>query len=310
MYLLFRSDVTEVRDGFVVSFSWGCNCPCGTTCDGGNCQLCTAGGMCPSNSPADCHGHGLCTDGLCQCYNNASAGHWDGAFCEACQVPYNGTDCNQVIYHCTPDQAVLVTARSGLIVSGSTLNPSGPYSDDLVCRWVLTAPLNEGGSLHLSLDVFETEEDYDILEVYHNYTNGSRLAHRLSGNYSATEIVSPAGTSVKLVFVSDNSVVGPGFQISFRWETDGPPKPSLDLACSVCPCGSTCDADSVCQPCTAGGAECTSLLRPECVAPPDLTLYAPAAVFSTDSLRVFAVLHSSGAANTTADIRLTVIQVI
>ena len=219
-----------------------CDCTCDEWCDlQGRCHAGPPLGATASATGA-CHGgsgaSGVCgADGLCQCPSNASSGHHTGVFCEFCQPPYSGPNCNKDMsstWQCASDVVVQVTGNSGTIESGTRANPSGRYANYLTCVWELHPP-GSSWALHLHFLHFETELNYDQLFIN---IPGHSEPSPLSGNNLPADFLFPTGAAVYLSFESDGTHTGAGFAIAFEW------------ACT-CPCGSFCDAALGCQPCTA-----------------------------------------------------------
>jgi hypothetical protein len=80
----------------------------------------------------------------------------------------------------------------------------------------------------LSFSEFSTQKDADIVQVFECYSiicSDARQLARLSGTYSTIQNIVASTGIVKVVFTSDESIVGTGF--SANWNVV-----SLPAACS------------------------------------------------------------------------------
>ncbi|TSN48501.1 CUB and sushi domain-containing protein 1 [Bagarius yarrelli] len=99
---------------------------------------------------------------------------------------------------------------------GVLLSPGWPsyYKDSLNCEWVIEA--RKDHAIKISFDRFQTEVNYDTLEV----RDGSSSSSPLIGEYHGTQaphFLISTGSFMYLLFTTDNSRSSEGFQI--RYET-------------------------------------------------------------------------------------------
>lgn len=109
----------------------------------------------------------------------------------------------------TIDQSVS-TCGDVLQSSGVVQSPNYPWSyrDDTYCTWILQATTAEG-SIRLQFQDFSTEACCDFLMIY----NESGLVHRFSGTSVPSSLI--VGRRARLDFITDGSITGSGFSISF-----------------------------------------------------------------------------------------------
>ncbi|KAM9317096.1 CUB and sushi domain-containing protein 1 [Gastrophryne carolinensis] len=103
-----------------------------------------------------------------------------------------------------------LTASSGVI-----LPPGWPgyYKDSLNCEWVIEA--RTGHSVKISFERFQTEVNYDILEVRDGPDNASPLIGEYHGTQAPQFIIS-TGNYLYLLFTTDNSRSSVGFLIRYE----------------------------------------------------------------------------------------------
>ncbi|XP_073482747.1 CUB and sushi domain-containing protein 1 [Aquarana catesbeiana] len=103
-----------------------------------------------------------------------------------------------------------LTASSGLI-----LPPGWPgyYKDSLNCEWVIEA--RTGHSVKITFERFQTEVNYDILEVRDGPANSSPLIGEYHGTQAPQFIIS-TGNYLYLLFTTDNSRSNVGFLIRYE----------------------------------------------------------------------------------------------
>ncbi|XP_063297188.1 CUB and sushi domain-containing protein 1 [Pelobates fuscus] len=103
-----------------------------------------------------------------------------------------------------------LTASSGII-----LPPGWPgyYKDSLNCEWVIEA--RPGHSVKITFERFQTEVNYDLLEVRDGPANSSPLIGQYHGTQAPQFIIS-TGNYMYLLFTTDNSRSSVGFLIRYE----------------------------------------------------------------------------------------------
>ncbi|KAM3932341.1 CUB and sushi domain-containing protein 1 isoform 2-T2 [Leptodactylus fuscus] len=103
-----------------------------------------------------------------------------------------------------------LTALSGVI-----LPPGWPgyYKDSLNCEWIIEA--NTGHSVKITFERFQTEVNYDILEVRDGPANSSPLIGEYHGTQAPQFLIS-TGNYMYLLFTTDNSRSNVGFLIRYE----------------------------------------------------------------------------------------------
>ncbi|XP_072264529.1 CUB and sushi domain-containing protein 1 [Pyxicephalus adspersus] len=103
-----------------------------------------------------------------------------------------------------------LTASSGVI-----LPPGWPgyYKDSLNCEWVIEA--RTGHSVKITFERFQTEVNYDILEVRDGPANSSPLIGEYHGTQAPQFLIS-TGNFLYLLFTTDNSRSSVGFLIRYE----------------------------------------------------------------------------------------------
>ncbi|XP_040499110.1 CUB and sushi domain-containing protein 1 [Ursus maritimus] len=103
-----------------------------------------------------------------------------------------------------------LTASSGLI-----LPPGWPgyYKDSLNCEWIIEA--KPGHSIKITFDRFQTEVNYDTLEVRDGPANSSPLIGEYHGTQAPQFLIS-TGHFMYLLFTTDNSRSSVGFLIHYE----------------------------------------------------------------------------------------------
>nr|DBA24038.1 TPA: hypothetical protein GDO54_011744 [Pyxicephalus adspersus] len=99
--------------------------------------------------------------------------------------------------------------------SGVILSPGWPgyYKDSLNCEWVIDA--EPGRSIKITFERFQTELNYDVLEVQ----DGPNLLSPLVGSYNGTQVPQFLFSSMNylyLLFTTDNSRSNNGFKIHYE----------------------------------------------------------------------------------------------
>uniref|UniRef100_A0A4W4E2X2 CUB and Sushi multiple domains 3a n=1 Tax=Electrophorus electricus TaxID=8005 RepID=A0A4W4E2X2_ELEEL len=98
---------------------------------------------------------------------------------------------------------------------GVILSPGWPgyYKDSLSCEWVIEA--EPGRSIKLSFDRFQTELNYDFLEIH----DGPNLLSPLLASLNGTQIpqfLFSSGTFLYLLFTTDSSRSNSGFKLFYE----------------------------------------------------------------------------------------------
>ncbi|OXB80742.1 UNVERIFIED_CONTAM: hypothetical protein H355_013535 [Colinus virginianus] len=99
--------------------------------------------------------------------------------------------------------------------SGVILSPGWPgyYKDSLNCEWVIEA--EPGHSIKITFERFQTELNYDVLEVH----DGPSLLSPLLGSYNGTQVpqfLFSSSNFIYLLFTTDNSRSNNGFKIHYE----------------------------------------------------------------------------------------------
>uniref|UniRef100_A0A8C6QR27 CUB and Sushi multiple domains 3 n=1 Tax=Nannospalax galili TaxID=1026970 RepID=A0A8C6QR27_NANGA len=99
--------------------------------------------------------------------------------------------------------------------SGVILSPGWPgyYKDSLNCEWVIEA--EPGHSIKITFERFQTELNYDVLEVH----DGPNLLSPLLGSYNGTQVpqfLFSSSNFIYLLFTTDNSRSNNGFKIHYE----------------------------------------------------------------------------------------------
>uniref|UniRef100_A0A8C4WM24 CUB and Sushi multiple domains 3 n=1 Tax=Gopherus evgoodei TaxID=1825980 RepID=A0A8C4WM24_9SAUR len=102
--------------------------------------------------------------------------------------------------------------------SGVILSPGWPgyYKDSLNCEWVIEA--EPGHSIKITFERFQTELNYDVLEVH----DGPNLLSPLLGSYNGTQVpqfLFSSSNFIYLLFTTDNSRSNNGFKIHYEINT-------------------------------------------------------------------------------------------
>ncbi|XP_040210579.1 CUB and sushi domain-containing protein 3-like [Rana temporaria] len=99
--------------------------------------------------------------------------------------------------------------------SGVILSPGWPgyYKDSLNCEWVIEA--EPGRSIKITFERFQTELNYDVLEVH----DGPNLLSPIVGSFNGTQVPQFLFSSMNylyLLFTTDNSRSNNGFKIHYE----------------------------------------------------------------------------------------------
>jgi hypothetical protein len=102
-----------------------------------------------------------------------------------------------------------LTARDGTISNGSN---GYNYLNNSLCQWLLEPPDLEG--ITFTFNKLDTEPNRDRLEFYNAATSPETLIKLVSGN-QIPEPFTIKGGKVRVVFRTDQSIVGKGFEMSY-----------------------------------------------------------------------------------------------
>uniref|UniRef100_A0A8C9TQI4 CUB and Sushi multiple domains 3 n=1 Tax=Scleropages formosus TaxID=113540 RepID=A0A8C9TQI4_SCLFO len=99
--------------------------------------------------------------------------------------------------------------------SGVILSPGWPgyYKDSLSCEWVIEA--EAGRSIKITFDRFQTELNYDFLELH----DGPNVLSPLIGSFNGTQVpqfLFSSSNHLYLLFTTDNSRSNSGFKIFYE----------------------------------------------------------------------------------------------
>ncbi|XP_035867009.1 CUB and sushi domain-containing protein 1 [Phyllostomus discolor] len=103
-----------------------------------------------------------------------------------------------------------LTASSGVIMPPGW---PGYYKDSLNCEWVIEA--KPGHSIKITFDRFQTEVNYDTLEVRDGPASSSPLIGEYHGT-QAPQFLLSTGNSLRLLFTTDSSRASVGFLIRYE----------------------------------------------------------------------------------------------
>nr|XP_032817255.1 CUB and sushi domain-containing protein 3-like isoform X3 [Petromyzon marinus] len=99
--------------------------------------------------------------------------------------------------------------------SGTIFSPGWPssYKDSLTCEWVIE--VNKGNAIKITFQRFQTEPNYDVLEVH----DGSSAYSPVLGAFHGTQVplfLVSSGNHLFLLFTTDSSHSGMGFQLHYE----------------------------------------------------------------------------------------------
>lgn len=109
----------------------------------------------------------------------------------------------------------VLTERDGIISSGSN---GYNYHNNTLCQWILEVPDSEG--ITFTFANLDTEPSRDRIEFYNASANPEILMKLVSGSL-IPEPFTIKGTKIRVVFRTDYSLVGKGFDINYHSETVG-----------------------------------------------------------------------------------------
>nr|XP_014341913.1 PREDICTED: CUB and sushi domain-containing protein 1-like [Latimeria chalumnae] len=117
---------------------------------------------------------------------------------------------NSAVPRCEAPCGGHLTASSGVILSPGW---PGYYKDSLNCEWVIEA--RHEHSIKILFDRFQTEVNYDTLEIRDGPANSSPLIGEYHGTQAPQFLIS-TGNFMYLLFTTDNSRSSVGFQIHYE----------------------------------------------------------------------------------------------
>ncbi len=109
----------------------------------------------------------------------------------------------------------VLTERDGIISNGSN---GYNYLNNTLCQWILEVPDSEG--ITFAFTNLNTEPSRDRIEFYNASANPEILMRLVSGSL-IPEPFTIKGTKIRVVFHTDYSLVGKGFDINYHSETVG-----------------------------------------------------------------------------------------
>lgn len=109
----------------------------------------------------------------------------------------------------------IVTTNSGMISDGSG---NEKYATDKMCKWHIKT--TQGRAVKLYFTAFDLEESdpgsfYDYVAVYDGTSERSTLLGQYAGKKLPTDTLRSTGTDMFVVFKSDRSMVGEGFEAKY-----------------------------------------------------------------------------------------------
>ncbi|XP_076868457.1 CUB and sushi domain-containing protein 3 isoform X4 [Brachyhypopomus gauderio] len=127
-----------------------------------------------------------------------------------CELEEGGVMWSGLIPKCEAPCGGHFTASVGVILSPGW---PGYYKDSLSCEWVIEAEL--GRSIKLSFDRFQTELNYDFLEIH----DGPNLLSPLLASLNGTQVpqfLFSSGNVLYLLFTTDSSRSNSGFKLFYE----------------------------------------------------------------------------------------------
>ena len=104
-------------------------------------------------------------------------------------------------------------ANSLTTLSGSFTDGVGNYGNNMQCMWLIEVP---SGTIRLSFTQFNTEAGYDFVKVYDGSSVSAQLLTQPLSGASPPGSITSSSNMMYVVFTTDSSVVGPGFQASYQ----------------------------------------------------------------------------------------------
>ncbi|KAL7877436.1 hypothetical protein SRHO_G00040790 [Serrasalmus rhombeus] len=123
---------------------------------------------------------------------------------------------NAAVPRCEAPCGGHLTAPAGVLLSPGW---PGYYKDSLNCEWVIEA--RKDHAIKISFDRFQTEVNYDTLEIRDGPSNSSPLIGEYHGTQAPHFLIS-TGNYMYLLFTTDNSRSSEGFQIRYESESTFP----------------------------------------------------------------------------------------
>ncbi|XP_072912857.1 CUB and sushi domain-containing protein 1-like [Hemitrygon akajei] len=117
---------------------------------------------------------------------------------------------NSAVPRCEAPCGGHLTAPTGIILSPGW---PGYYKDSLNCEWVIEA--EQRHSIKITFDRFQTEVNYDTLEIRDGPVNSSPLIGEYHGTQAPQFLIS-TGNFMYLLLTTDNSRSSVGFQIRYE----------------------------------------------------------------------------------------------
>ncbi|XP_019903180.2 CUB and sushi domain-containing protein 1 isoform X3 [Esox lucius] len=133
---------------------------------------------------------------------------------------------NAAVPRCEAPCGGHLTAPTGVLLSPGW---PGYYKDSLNCEWVVEA--SKDHAIKISFDRFQTEVNYDTLEIRDGPSNSSPLIGEYHGTQAPHFLISTSNY-MYLLFTTDNSRSSVGFQIryeSIMMETDSCLDPGIPV---------------------------------------------------------------------------------
>jgi len=120
---------------------------------------------------------------------------------------------------CTGNQQI--TTCSGTISDGSGGNP---YSNNLDCSWTISP--TAATSVTLTFNAFDTEENFDYVNIYDGTSSNDLLLGSYSGNTIPGTFTASSG-SLFVKFITDGSTIKGGWSASYTCTALTPPDPDF-----------------------------------------------------------------------------------
>ncbi|KAG9344371.1 hypothetical protein JZ751_011040, partial [Albula glossodonta] len=133
---------------------------------------------------------------------------------------------NAAVPRCEAPCGGHLTAPTGILLSPGW---PGYYKDSLNCEWVIEARMDH--AIKISFDRFQTEVNYDTLEIRDGPVNSSPLIGEYHGTQAPHFLISTSNY-MYLLFTTDNSRSSVGFQIRYEsvmMETDSCLDPGIPV---------------------------------------------------------------------------------
>ncbi len=122
-------------------------------------------------------------------------------------VAMQGWSASYEANYCFPEDTL--TAPSGILSDGSG---SWEYRNHTDCKWLIQQPGNV--NIALIFNLFETEYDFDFVDVYDGATTADPLLGHFSGDTLPPPLLS-TGNAMLLHFTSDGGLTGQGWEAGY-----------------------------------------------------------------------------------------------